>query len=454
MTIITEVLEKLKGKIEGLFEKQDVSIGAAEKYLTEAVHGTICELLTAYYEACDEKIYADKRGRKKEKLSLVRHGDRRHIETVFGGVDYKRDYYRKADGSYCYPVDQIAGISSYMRMSEESAAKLVSAAVRMPYGKANEYAMDGRFTAQTVMNKVRQARPEPEEVCEEKRRVPCLHVDADEDHVNLHCGGNTIVPLCSVYEGISHRGKRGCCVQIRHYSGYGMKTDEMWESVLDEIEKRYDLEDTRIYLHGDGAGWIRTGLEWLPGSRFVLDRYHYNKAIKSALAGLKGNVHGQYVSAIRRTLGSGDVEGYDAVCARLREEEPARSQKALESLEYLRNNIDGIAIYSSDPEASKGGCTEPHVSTVYSARLSSRPAGWSRETLSVMSRLLTGGSFRIGKAQRNHTPSVPDAITTRAKATVHAALGAPGPTRYEVMPALAGPSSQLVKMLRGISNLC
>ena len=70
MTIITEVLEKLKGKIEGMFEKQDVSIGAAEKYLTEAVHGTICELLTAYYEACDEKIYADKKGRKKEKLSL------------------------------------------------------------------------------------------------------------------------------------------------------------------------------------------------------------------------------------------------------------------------------------------------------------------------------------------------------------------------------------------------
>ena len=148
------------------------------------------------------------------------------------------------------------------------------------------------------------------------------------------------------------------------------------------------------------------------------------------------------------------MEGYDAVCARLREEEPARTQKALESLEYLRNNIDGIAIYSSDPEASKGGCTEPHVSTVYSARLSSRPAGWSRETLSIMSRLLTGGSFRMGKTQRDHTPSVQDAITTRAKATVHAALGAPDPTRYEVMPALAGPSSQLVKMLRGISNLC
>ena len=455
MTMITEALEKLKGKIEELFATQEVSINAAEKYLTGAVNGAICELLGAYYEACDQAIYADKKGRKKEGLSLIRHGDRRHVETIFGGVEFKRDYYRKADGSCCHPTDQIAGISAYMRMSDESAAKLVRAAVRLPYAKASEYAMDGRFTAQTVMNKVRQARPVREETCEEKRRVACLHVDADEDHVNLHQGGNTIVPLSSVYEGIERKGKRGQCIQIRHYSGYGMKADDMWETVLEEIEKRYDLEHTRIYLHGDGAAWIRTGLEWLPESRFVLDRYHYNKALKSALAGLKGNMRGQYSSAIRRALAAGDVEKYDEVCTRLKAEEPARSSGSLNSLEYLRNNIDGIAIYSSDPEASKGGCTEPHVSTVYSARLSSRPMGWSRKTLSVMSQLLTGCSFSMAKRQEGHSPSVPDAgITARARAAVYAALGAPDPASCAVMPALSGHSSQLVKTLRNISNLC
>ena len=455
MTMITEALEKLKGKIEEMFEKQDVSIGAAEKHLTEAVNGTICELLGAYYEACGQAVYADKKGRKKEGLTLVRHGDKRHVETAFGGVDFKRDYYRKTDGSYCYPADEIAGISSYTRMSEESAVRLVRAAVHMPYAKANEYAMNGRFTAQTVMNKVRQARPLQEEVCEQKRKVPCLYVDADEDHVNLHQGGNTIVPLISVYEGITHTGKRGTCTGIRHYSGYGMKTDDMWESVLEDIEKRYELEGTRIYLHGDGAGWIRTGLEWLPGSRFVLDRYHYNKALKSALAGLKGNIRGQYASALRRTLESGDVEGYDKVCARLRAEEPARSQKSMDSLMYLRNNIDGISIYSSDPEASNGGCTEPHVSTVYSARLSSRPAGWSPETLSVMSKLLTACRFRMTEEREDHSPSSPlTGITVRAKAAVHAALGVPDPAGFGVMPILDCRSSQLVKTLRAISNLC
>lgn len=455
MTIITETLEKLKRKIEALFEQQDASIGAAEKYLTEAVNGTICELLGAYYEACNQVIYAGKRERKKEGLSLVRHGDRRRVETVFGGVEFRRDYYRKTDGSYCYPADEIAGISSYMRMSDESAAKLVRAAVRMPYAKANEYAMGGRFTAQTVMNKVRLACPDQEAELEQKRRVSCLHIDADEDHVNLHQGGNTIVPLSSVYEGIRHTGKRGSCVGIRHYSGYGMKTDEMWESVLEEIEKRYDLEGTHIYLHGDGAAWIRTGLEWLPGSRFVLDRYHYNKALKRAVSGLKGSVRGQYVAALRRALEAGNVEDYDKVCSRLCEEVPARSQKSADSLAYLRNNIDGISIYSTDPEASNGGCTEPHVSTVYSARLSSRPAGWSPETLSVMSRLLTGCSFSMTRTQKGHSPSAPvTSMTSRARVAVHAALGAPDPARIGSLPALDDHSSQLVMTLRSIANLC
>lgn len=55
-------------------------------------------MLGAYYEACDQAIYADKKGREEERLSLARHGDRRRVETVFGGVELKRDYYRKADG--------------------------------------------------------------------------------------------------------------------------------------------------------------------------------------------------------------------------------------------------------------------------------------------------------------------------------------------------------------------
>ncbi|MBQ6206458.1 MAG: UPF0236 family protein [Oscillospiraceae bacterium] len=52
------------------------------------------------------------------------------------------------------------------------------------------------------------------------------------------------------------------------------KTEDIWDEVLTELEKRYDLSQTVIYLHGDGANWIRSGLEYLPNAVFVLDPYH------------------------------------------------------------------------------------------------------------------------------------------------------------------------------------
>ena len=43
----------------------------------------------------------------------------------------------------------------------------------------------------------------PEVTFPQKRTVPYLHIDADEDHVHLQKGGkSTIVPLITVYEGI------------------------------------------------------------------------------------------------------------------------------------------------------------------------------------------------------------------------------------------------------------
>ena len=52
------------------------------------------------------------------------------------------------------------------------------------------------------------------------------------------------------------------------------------------VEEEYDTRSiNRIYLHGDGAKWIRRGMEVLPGCRFVLDRYHLEKWVKAVTAG-------------------------------------------------------------------------------------------------------------------------------------------------------------------------
>ena len=128
----------------------------------------------------------------------------------------------------------------------------------------------------------------------EKRAVSELHIDADEAHVTLIGGKKSIVPLVSVYEGIETIGKRKSCKNVFHISEYGKNNDDFWEQVLDEIEKRYILDETEIYLHADGGGWIQKGLEWLPNAKFVLDKHHKNKAIKAMTAGIENKYRNNY----------------------------------------------------------------------------------------------------------------------------------------------------------------
>ncbi|NLM98389.1 MAG: ISLre2 family transposase, partial [Halanaerobiaceae bacterium] len=63
----------------------------------------------------------------------------------------------------------------------------------------------------------------------------------------------------------------------------------MWLEVIDYIDEHYDLDNIEtIYLAGDGPSWIREGLNWLPCSRYVLDRYHLNKYVLRATGHIPG----------------------------------------------------------------------------------------------------------------------------------------------------------------------
>lgn len=68
-------------------------------------------------------------------------------------------------------------------------------------------------------------------------------------------------------------------------SGCGKDTDEFWLQAADLIYEDFEVEDIkRIYIHGDGANWIKEGISWLPESKLVLDKYHLNKAVLEATA--------------------------------------------------------------------------------------------------------------------------------------------------------------------------
>ena len=84
-----------------------------------------------------------------------------------------------------------------------------------------------------------------------------------------------------MYEGIERQEKRVILKNKKHFGGiYKGKIDDLWEEVLTYIENNYDTEYLeKVYLSGDGASWIKTGLEWIPKSIYVLDEFHMKKAV-------------------------------------------------------------------------------------------------------------------------------------------------------------------------------
>lgn len=172
------------------------------------------------------------------------------------------------------------------------------------------------------------------------------------------------------------------------------------------IELRYDLSNTKIYVHGDGASWIQKAKEWLPNVTFVLDRYHYNKYRKTVFACLDREQRGTYAFRLQNAILKHDEDKLIQIWRELLEANPDREEPLSEAFPCILNNLDAIAVYNEDYEARNGGATEPHVSHVLSERLSMRPLGWSRETLRHFVPYLGSGEFFLKKNKPEILPVV------------------------------------------------
>ena len=408
-TIINNYVEKFKSEIEKYLNGEErPSLERAEGRLLEMACRFSAELLGAFYEQKDREILEDRALRKEKGLTVERRNDSREMVTKLGILHFDRTYYKCRDGGYFYPVDEYAGIDAYRRVSGGTCLALVESAAQQSYARASRDVTDGRVSAQTVMNLIRRAKTPETEPMQTLRKVPCLHIDADEDHVKIARGKkrSTCVPLVTVYEGMERHGKRGVCINSFSVSEYGRTPDEFWEHVASEVAARYDLEGTRVYIHSDAGRWIRTAEEWFPGAVFVLDQYHKNKYIKQSTAGFPAEEGERFQTRIRETLEKGAKENLLQIQAEMCEAHPDRVENITEKTGYLYNNFEAIDIRRTDEEANNGGCTEPHVSHVLSSRLSTRPMAWSRKTLEHFAPILASGRFVLEDTPVNATEQI------------------------------------------------
>ena len=92
-----------------------------------------------------------------------------------------------------------------------------------------------------------------------------------------------------------------------------------------------------------------------------------------------------------------NLELYEQLTGSLIMQNPDRAEIISQNAAYLQRFVKGIGICKKDERANNGGCTEPHISHVLAARLSSRPLAWSETTLKHLAPILAAGKLTLNR---------------------------------------------------------
>ena len=346
--ILAQILEEFVKDVFAFFSAGEVkTLVEMERELNRMFKECVLRCMRAYIESVDRGFVENKSFRKQEGLAIDRRNDKRDVYTIFGNLTFERTYfYDKRDKSYTYLADSAIGLRKYERMTDTVGVALVENASSYSYAKSSDNVTGGDISKSTVMNKVHSLQGLKVESDTPKRRVSVLHIDADEDYVSLQNGKKAIVPLVCIYEGVSKEGSRNRCMNTTYISGYGKDVEELWLETAEWVYSSYEVEKIeRIYIHGDGARWIKEGVNWLPTSKLVLDKYHLNKAI---LSGLKR--HPDERRSVYRAIKTEDLDSFKAAmlkassCAK----DEAERKKISELRRYVTNNWDSIIIHGQE----------------------------------------------------------------------------------------------------------
>lgn len=430
-------------------------------------------IITEVLEDMDEHIFKSRE--RKNKYEVVRK-DQSSLLTSFGMITYSRRYFRAKEGGYYkYLVDEYAGINPHDRVSADVVINALEEAAESSYRKAGtKVAYDNDLSKQAVMKKVHEIEVvDAPLLALDKNAVRVLYIEADEDHVALQhkakAGdgqrktGISMPKLVYVHEGIDAEKsteKRNVLKNVRYFGG-DLKSEDLWLKVAQYIDKQYKEEVIEtIYISGDGAAWIRQGLQWIPKSRFVLDNHHMNKYIRLATAHLPDEA---MYYAIRDAIEWPDKKMAAAAFDKIIKmtETDTKKEAVREAKRYILNNWDGIEVKEEKAGEIVGCSAEGHVSHVFSERLSSRPKGWSKIGADQMSQLRiykrNGGKiYDLVMAQKkkeqkeNNVKEQEELINSFRKAS----------TRYQnemntnLTVLQTGHKTALYKALRGIVGRC
>ena len=169
------------------------------------------------------------------------------------------------------------------------------------------------------------------------------------------------------------------------------RNEELWDEIWEYINNTYDLSKVKkIYLNADGGAWIEAGRKRLSGVTCALDEFHLQKYMLKLTSNpklLDSDWDARYwlYKALRR----GTKEDFMHWIKKIDEyeETEAGHKRIKDSADYILSNWSAARTRVQKRDGVCGCSAEGHVSHVLSARMSSRPKGWSKTGVAKMSEL-------------------------------------------------------------------
>lgn len=345
----------------------------------------ILEYLDLEYKNSDER---------KEKYYVWQTRERTLI-TSLGILTFNKTYYKsknKINGKYQYYsyLEDYLGIDKWAKMSLSCEVNLINNALDNGMSWASKNTIPNyEISRQTISTKIKNINYNYFENVHKKETPKVLYIEADEVHANLQSRNpgtkNKIVPVILTHEGHKEDFVKKKELKNTHYIASSiLKTDKLWEETYKYLDSVYDLSkvDT-IFFSSDGGSWI-TGYDVaFSNIIFVLDKFHYRKALNYIFK--KEPIITEIADGYLRNK---MINEFKLLVKVQYELHPEQKDKMIKQQNYLLNHIDGI-INQHHPDYKCPCSMEGHISNKYAKFITSRPHSYSEDGLENITQLLT-----------------------------------------------------------------
>ena len=342
-----------------------------------------------------------KNSKERKDKYYVQQTRERTLITSLGLITFNKTYYKsknKIEGKYKYYsyLEDCLGIDKWAKMSLSCEVNLINNALDngMTWASVNTIP-NYSISRQTISTKIKNINFNYFENIVKKETPKVLYIEADEVHANLQSRNkgtkNKIVPVILTHEGHKEDFVKKKELKNTHYIASSiLKTDKLWEETYKYLDTVYDLNKVdKIFLSSDGGSWI-TGYDIaFPNIIFVLDKFHYKKALNYIFK-KEPNITNIADNYLRSKM----INEFKILVKTQYKLYPDQKNEMIKKQNYLINHIDGI-INQNHPDYKCPCSMEGHISNKYAKFITSRPHSYSKDGLENITQLLTMKANKI-----------------------------------------------------------